>query len=173
MIELVDPRPPAPAAELEAAERRLAELGHPIPRSYREFLTAHDGGVPVKDRFSFEHEDRTLNEVVAEFLGVAPPRVPSATNLVRTVSILGERVPRGVLPIADDPFGNLICLDGRNGRDGPVLFWDHEYEGDPPDESNLYYVAPDLRTFLDGLRAREPRPPANKPKGLKRLFGRA
>lgn len=173
MIELVEPRPPVPAAELEAAERRLAELGHPIPPSYRAFLTEHDGGVPVKDRFSFEHEDRTMNEVVAEFLGLAPPSAPSAMNLIRTVSILGERVPLGVLPIADDPFGNLICLDGRDGRDGPVYFWDHEYEGEPPDEANLYEIAPDLPSFLSLLREepkRSKRPP--KPGRLQRLLGR-
>jgi hypothetical protein len=172
MIELVDPRPPVPAAELEAAERDLAELGHPIPPSYREFLTQQDGGTPVKDRFSFEHEDRTLNEVVEEFLGVGAKAAP-AMNLVRTARILGDRVPRGVLAIADDAFGNHICLDGRDGRDGPVYFWDHEYEGDPPDQANLYEIAPDLETFLSLLHEKpagaEPAPRRGR---LQRLLGR-
>ena len=62
-----------------------------------------------------------------------------------------DRVPPGVTVIADDPGGNHICLDGRDGGDGPVLFWDHDYESDPPDEANLYVIAPDLETFLDRL----------------------
>jgi cell wall assembly regulator SMI1 len=172
MIELVEPCPPVQPAELEAAALRLAELGHPIPPSYREFLTQHDGGVPVKDRFSFEHEDRTMNEVVEEFLGVAPPASPHGMNLVRTVRIR-ERFPKGVLPIADDPFGNHICLDGRDGRDGPVYFWDHEYEGDEPDDANLYEIAPDLPTFLNMLHERAPRAaPARRRGRLQRLLGR-
>jgi hypothetical protein len=171
MIELVEPRAPVPSAELEAAERRLADLGHPIPPSYREFLTQHDGGRPVNYCFSFEHEDRTLEEVVKKFFGVAPPASRGATNLVSTVEILMDRVPYGVLPIACDPFGNLICLDGRDGRDGPVYFWDHEYEGEPPDEANLYEIAPDLQTFLDSLyEDPDPPNPARKRGQLQRLL---
>jgi cell wall assembly regulator SMI1 len=171
MIELRDERPPVAAADLEAAERRLAELGHPIPPSYRQFLTEHDGGRPVRCCFSFQHEDRTLEEVVEEFLGVAPPASPQGMNLVRTVRIR-ERFPKGVLPIADDPFGNHICLDGRDGRDGPVYFWDHEYEGDTPDDANLYEIAPDLQTFLDSLYE-DADPPVPRMRGrLRRLLNR-
>ena len=169
MIELLEPRPPVPPADLEAAERHLAELGHTIPPSYRRFLTEQDGGRPVKDCFSFEQDNEPQEDLVAEFLGVARPEVPTATNLVRTVGILGDRVPAGVLPIADDPCGNLICLDGRDGRDGPVYFWDHEYEGDPPDEANLYLIAPDLPTFLDSLYE-DPDPP--RPRRKRWWFGR-
>ena len=105
------------------------------------------------------------------FLGVAP--TDSLTgNLVGNARLLGERIPAGVLPIADDPFGNLVCIDAREGRDGPVLFWDHEYEGDPPDEANLYEVAPDLQSFLDGLTERPPSPDPAPRSGLRRRFGR-
>jgi hypothetical protein len=173
MIDLVDPSPPVPPAELDAAERRLAELGHPIPASYRAFLTEQDGGRPVRDRFSFEQDNQPQRDAVKAFLGVRPPASPRATNLVRTARILGDRVPYGVLPIAKDHVGNLICLDGRDGRDGPVYFWDHEYEGEPPDEANLYEIAPDLPTFLDMLREKPARPtPARRRGRLQRLLSR-
>jgi hypothetical protein len=173
MIELVDPRPPVSAAELEAAEQRLADLGHPIPPSYRTFLTEQDGGRPIRDVFSFEQDNRRQEDAVKKFLGVAPPAAPGATNLVITVEILMDRVPYGVLPIAKDHVGNLICLDGRDGRDGPVYFWDHEYEGDPPDEANLYEIAPDLQTFLSSLyEDPDPPNPARKRGRLQRLLGR-
>ena len=51
------------------------------------------------------------------------------------------------------------CASTADGGDGPVLFWDHEYEGDPADEANLYVVAPNFRTFLDGLDEPAERPP--------------
>ncbi len=36
------------------------------------------------------------------------------------------RLPRGVLPIADDPGGNQFCLDVAGAFPGTVWFWDHE-----------------------------------------------
>jgi cell wall assembly regulator SMI1 len=169
MIELHNQRPPVGPADLEQAARALADLGHRIPPSYRGFLADQDGGEPVREEFSFEHGSRTETSSVQVFLGVAESPDGDLVSKART---LADRVPPGVLPIADDPLGNHICIDTRDGRDGPVLFWDHEYEGDPPDEANLYPIAPDLPTFLDRLREPEPLPAARKPKGLKRLFGR-
>jgi SMI1-KNR4 cell-wall len=171
MMEFSDKPPRVSAQALAAAEAKLAELGQHIPPSYKAFLAEQDGGRPVRDIFAFEQDNRPQESDVKRFLGLAPVLAPGR-NLVDTAQALWTRVPEGVLPIARDSFGNLVCLDGRNGRDGPVLFWDHELEGDPPDESNLYFIAPDLQTFLDGLYESEPLPPLTKPKGLRRLFGR-
>jgi hypothetical protein len=173
MIEFTDERPPVSEEALAAAEQRLAEVGQRIPPSYRAFLANSDGGRPVKNRFSFQQEDRDEGDTVKVFLGIAPVP-PPASNLIDTAASLWERVPAGVLPIARDPFGNLICLDGRDGRDGPVLFWDHEYEGeDEPDEANLYEIAPDLQTFLDSLTEKPDPPPApHLAQGWRRIFGR-
>ena len=40
-------------------------------------------------------------------------------------SLLDDTEDKDLLPIADDPFGNLICykFTGENGR---IVFWDHE-----------------------------------------------
>jgi cell wall assembly regulator SMI1 len=170
MIELREPPAPATAAELAEADRRLAEFGHAIPPAYRAFLEEHDGGEPVRDRFTYVQDNQPKPGTLDEFLGVAPVE-PPLVNLVVMVGILGERMLPGVVPIALDPGGNLVCIDTRDRSDGPVVFWDHEYEGDPPDAANLYPIAPDFPTFLASLREPEPLPP-RKPRGLKRLFGR-
>jgi cell wall assembly regulator SMI1 len=170
VIELREPAPPAKEAHIAAAEGALAELGHSIPPSYRAFLAEHDGGTPVRSVFTFEQDNQPRRSVVDGFLGVAPVE-PPLSNLADTAQSLGERLLPGVVPIADDPFGNLVCIDCREQADGPVVFWDHEYEGDPPDAANLYPIAPDLASFLASLREPEPLPPP-KPRGLKRLFGR-
>ena len=169
MIDLREPKPPAPAEQLEAAERRLGELGHRIPPSYRAFLAEQDGGRPVRRRFGLEGAEAGTGSRVTQFLGVGPVEPPNG-NIVDTVELLGDRMLPGVLPIADDPFGNHVCLDTRDGRDGPVLFWDHEREAEPPDESNLSVVAPDLRTFLDGLEEPPP-PPEPERRGWRKLLG--
>jgi hypothetical protein len=171
-IEIRDDRPPVPAEALAAAEARLAELGHPIPPSYKAFLADQDGGKPVRGVFSFRQYDREDSDRVRLFYGIAES--PNG-DLVAQAEMMAGRLPQGVLPIAGDSFGNVVVLDGRDGSDGPILFWDHERETDLPDESDLFWVAPDLSTFLDQLEAPPEEPPAEpEPErtGWRRLFGR-
>ena len=172
-IGIRDERPPVPADRLEEAATAVAELGHPIPPSYRAFLTEQDGGKPVRDSFAFREGERQQEDMVRVFFGIAES--PNG-DLVETVEAYAGRIPRGTLPIAEDHLGNLLLLDGRDGADGPVWFWDHELEpeGDEPEDVNLSFVAADLAGFLEQLTEdTEPEPePAEQPKGWRRLFSR-
>jgi hypothetical protein len=169
-MELADHRPPAPLRDLVAAEQRLERMGWRIPPSYREFLAHQDGGEPVVSEFAFTQHGRDQESLVRTFLGVTPSH---NGDIVETLELLGDRMLAGVLPIGDDPMGNLICLDGRDGRDGPVLFWDHERETEPPSDANLFELAPDLESFLESLTPPEELPaPPPQPSRLRRLFAR-
>jgi cell wall assembly regulator SMI1 len=171
-IAIRDDRPPVSPEALAAAEERLAELGHHIPPSYKAFLAEQDGGKPVRNSFSFRQHDRDQDDLVRLFYGIAES--PNG-DLVERTETAGPSLPPGVLPIATDAFGNLVVIDGRNGGDGPVLFWDHEFETDPPDESNLFWVAPDLETFLANLTEDTdpaPSPQVERSKGWRRIFDR-
>jgi hypothetical protein len=178
MIEFEEHRPPAPPEALADTERRLAARGHRIPPSYRAFLAEQDGGRPVKDTFYFEQRDRRQSSGVSTFLGAQPrPGGSLTSDLAGVVELVGD-IPPGILPIADDEVGNYVCIDTRDGRDGPVLFWDHEegFDDDEVDFSNLYEIAPDLQTFLDGLTEPEPLPVepvvVSTAKGWRKLFSR-
>ena len=157
------------AEALAEAEARLAEIGTRIPPSYRAFLAEQDGGEPVRSVFSFQQHDREQNDLVRLFFGIAES--PNG-DLVSEADIARDRLPADVLPIATDNFGNLVVLDGRDGGDGPVLFWDHEFQSDPPSEDDLFWVAPDLKTFLAELEEDTDDVPAEEPKGWRRIFGR-
>ena len=159
-IEIRDDRPPVSAEALAEAEARLAQLGHHIPPSYKAFLAEQDGGEPVRDLFRFRERDRDQSDTVRLFFGIAES--PNG-DLVEVAGLTD--VPGGLLPIAADAFDNFVLLDGRDGRDGPVLFWDHEVG-----EEEMHWLAPDLQTFLDGLEVDTYEPPPTK-KGLRRLFG--
>ena len=169
MIELREPVPPALPEDLAEAERRLAELGHELPPSYREFLLEHDGGEPVRERFSFDDDGAASGSLIGEFLSARPAASPRL-DLVKAAGLLNERIPRGVVPIAIDQGGNFVCVDTRGGADGPVLLWDHEREAEPADESNLTWLAPDLAAFLDGLEEPPP-PPEPERRGWRKLLG--
>lgn len=64
------------------------------------------------------------------------------------------RIPPNLLPIAHDPFGNLICLSVAGQDRGKVYFWDHEVEvreGEIPSYRNVSFIADNFESFLDGL----------------------
>jgi len=126
------------------------------PSSYRGFLSGHDGGYqPYERHFSYRDEDGRHAVVINHFLGVAPVPEPGM-NLVDAAG--AGRTSPGVLPIASDAYGNHVCLDGREGRDGPVLFWGHR------GESGLYPVACDLWRFINGLTKQPELPfPSSRP----------
>jgi hypothetical protein len=168
-IEIRDERPPVSRERLAEAEARLAGIGTRIPPSYRAFLAEQDGGKPVRSAFSFRQHDREQHDLVRLFFGIAES--PNG-DLVSEADTARDRLPADVLPIATDNFGNLVVLDGRDGRDGPVLFWDHEFQSDPPSEDDLVWVAPDLETFLAELREDGDDEPAEAPTGWRRIFGR-
>jgi SMI1 / KNR4 family (SUKH-1) len=169
-VTFEDDRPPAPLTELVALERALADRGWTLPPSYKAFLARRDGGRPTGPRvFRFQEGDGESKSSVAHFLGV---RSSPDGDLLLQVKSIGDALPKGVLPIATDSSGNAICIDARDGRDGPVLFWDHEESSDEPDEANLYGIAPTFEAFLDGLEDFEPLPEPAAPSGWRRLFGR-
>jgi hypothetical protein len=170
-IAIRDDRPPVSTETLAEAEARLAELGMRIPPSYKAFLAEQDGGKPVRNAFSFQQHEQQQDDLIRLFYGIAAS--PNG-DLVARAATARDSLPAGVLPIAADSFGNLVLLDGRNDGDGPVLFWDHEFESDPPDEDDLFWVAPDLATFLADLTEDPDSAPVEpEPKtGWRRLFGR-
>src|SRR3954451_16001941 len=142
-------RPPVSAERLAAAERKLAELVRSIPPSYRELLADQDGGRPVLDCYDFERDGEQWSSRVKVFLGVGPD--PDG-SLVKTAGLIMD-LPEGVLAIAPDDTGNLLCMRD----DGSLVWWFHE-------EEDLSDVAPDLQTFLDALHE-EPAPPPQPQRG--------
>jgi cell wall assembly regulator SMI1 len=111
-----------------------------------------------------------------------PAPLSELVTLERALAELGWTLPPsykaflarhdgGRRSMATDSYGNVICIDAR---DGPVLFWDHEEIPDQPDDSNLYEIAPTFDSFLDGLEDFEPlpEPQPKQPSAWRRLFGR-
>jgi hypothetical protein len=128
-----------PIAE-SALARFESTLEIALPAAYRRFLLTSNGGRPRIDAFRAEDGGEETLDV---FFGLAPG---AKDDLVAMLQRYGERVPAGLLPIARDPFGNLILLDVE---DGVVLFWDHELEptGEEP-QQNVRRIAPDFGSWL-------------------------
>jgi cell wall assembly regulator SMI1 len=137
-------------------DRVEEQLGASLPDSYRAFLLKFNGGRP--DHYHFDVRGwRHQTSLVNDFNGIVPGEY---NDLVEHAEVLEDRVPSGFIPIADDPGGNAILLSLEGPTRGTVYFWDHEEEPDDPGEAlddypNIYRLADDFETFLEGLKQRD------------------
>jgi hypothetical protein len=97
-----------------------------LPLEYRDFLVRSNGGKPnAKVRLVELSSGRPLTSIRYFF----------ALSTVNYFSLEWHydsyrgRIPSGLLPIAVDSGGNLICLALSGEAAGAVYFWDHESEG--------------------------------------------
>jgi cell wall assembly regulator SMI1 len=129
------------------------QLGRSLPGDYREFMLRYNGGRPKPPMFRFAlRNGRQDNSCVHWFLSIHDGEY---SNLERTIRSLQGRIPPDTLPIADDPFGNVVLLGLHSDRRGKVYFWDHENEPKrQPDWSNVALVAETFDGFMRALEAK-------------------
>ena len=145
-IENANPFGTLSAERLAAFER---ELGGKLPASYRAFLLAYNGGKPIPCHFLISEAEGTdlLDNVYGLHDGPAYARLDAAWEVYK------GRIPAALLPIADDPFGNVICLGRFGAYAGKVYFWDHELELDRRSPfGNVTLIANTFTDFLAALR---------------------
>lgn len=142
----------SPLVEEDIAEVEQ-QLGVIFPPDYRAFLLAHNGGYPDPNVFPISGLQSDDHGILEWFFCI---QAGDYNDLIRNTSTFRGRVPPNLIPIASDPGGNLICLS-VTGRDvGTVYYWDHEEEvdeGEPPDYTNVYFIADSFSTLLDSLKA--------------------
>jgi hypothetical protein len=124
-------------------------IGCDLPLSYRTFLLECNGGRPLPSHFSFTtREERKKDGSVHYFFSVHTGRTG---NLEKKALLRGERIPNDFLPIAADPFGNLILIGINRWNFGKIYFWDHELEAVPPSIKNISKIADSFELFIDAL----------------------
>jgi cell wall assembly regulator SMI1 len=138
----------------ERVAQAEATMGVVFPADYREFMLAHNGGKPSRRAFVYAEETGPYTDgAVRKFY---PIDSSDKLGLEATHhTFLGydpPRMPRDVFPIADDSFGNQICICFSGPKCGYVYFWDHEHEAeDEPTYDNMHLVAKSFSEFLDKL----------------------
>jgi len=142
---------PVDEEELLGVERRT---GVTIPPEYREFILSHNGGSPVPaDFLIYDRDGKVVDEdTVQGFYGVKTG--VTYNDIERTYGMFLGRMPSTLLPIAEDPGGNQICICVSGEDIGKMFFWDHEKEveeGETPTYDNVSFLANSLHEFLDAL----------------------
>ena len=148
--------PPAPEGKVVRLE---AELGAGLPEDYRQFLLECNGGY-VGGALWFK--GRAAEAGVHHIGGFRKESHFSLEARRKVYQGAKPRIPRELLWIMDDPFGNAICLGVNSPYHGRVFFWDHEEEPDPEEWDGSVETAENLRlladSFTDFVAGLEPLP---------------
>jgi len=153
----------AAPAPLHAVLQLERDLGASLPADYRQFLIDCNGG-HVGGRLWFQGPTPSGEPADAGVHHVGGFREESYFSLTSARECYEGRIPKDLLWIMDDPFGNAICLGVSGNHRGKVYFWDHESEPDPDEwdgrvetAGNVQLLADSFAAFVGGLR-----PPANE-----------
>ena len=156
MVAFLDTLPPATVAELNELEQYA---GLTFPELYRQHLLLYNGGKCEPNVFHFIENGNSTSSMVDSFLPTRQEGWGSLRDYIETYKIDEKRLPSFIIPIADDPGGNLICISCEQGDLGSIYFWDHETEVDYTVEedsvrTNLYRISNSLHEFLTSLVGR-------------------
>ncbi len=119
-----------------------------IPQDYKKFVA--DGAIGAYKCKSLDFvgiDDEENSTGFRNLLAVDESSGESVQNKYRYMTA-GERIPKRVVPIAEDIGGNMVCMDVGPDRNGAIYFWDHEFELDDDLEENLALIAPNFSAFL-------------------------
>lgn len=140
----------SPAVDRAAIEAVATRLKLPFPDEYVAFLLAHNGGRVSPREFPITGCRRSAGGMVGVFFNVG---TGDSVDLAGEYRTFRRRIPPGLLPIASDPGGNLICLACSGERAGQVLFWEQAFEantdeGEKVGWGNVFLIAASLADFF-------------------------
>lgn len=117
-----------------------------LPDSYRRFLLAYNGGVPVPEIVDIDGMSGSPSDVQV-FFGL--DRGAESSNLAWNNQVFPSLLlEHGLLPIACDSGGNLFCLAVSGMEEGKVFYCAMDTE-----DTSIYLVAPDFAQFLQKFRS--------------------
>ena len=140
MIEKMDEQG-APLSD-EEITRAAWRLKVQFPDEYRAFLKRYNGGRPTPDGFPYGTDTSTLQ--IFYTIDDGPANLFDEVASIRA----NTPIPPEYLPIAQDDFGNPICLMVKGADKGRVYFWDLDAYGANDDESVIVELASSLDAFL-------------------------
>lgn len=157
MVKFTATKEPTSIHQIEEVERLT---GLSFPSQYKTHLLKFNRGKCHPNIFSFIENGRITHSRVHWFLAIHDDEYDNLKDYIETYKIEEKRLPHHILPIADDPFGNLICISCGSSDYGVIYFWDHENEvdyeiADDNDYSNLYRIADNFDVFLENLKEDE------------------
>ncbi|MGG2134686.1 SMI1/KNR4 family protein [Bacillus sp. S2(2024)] len=151
--------------DAEVSETKIKEiglqLGFQLPQDYIDCVKINGGASVLPEEFNVGNVERCFGSLFSF-------DEESSEYIVKKYEIYNLTLPQKVFPIANDPAGNLICLDYKNNTENPiVIFWEHENAGEKEmlmrqeglteaqveelARENVFYIADTFTDFLSKL----------------------
>lgn len=102
----------------ESIKEIEAELKITFPKDFIINIKQYDGGYPIPNKITVEGQDEVLNNLVS--FGAE-----DASFILDIISEVENFNDSNLVPIAEDPFGNLFCYSFVEGT-CEIVFWEHE-----------------------------------------------
>lgn len=90
-----------------------------FPKDYVETVIENDGAYPIPNRFNINGSEEVFNNLLSFDEN-------DSSYIVDVFNDVKDRLLDRIIPIAEDPFGNLICFDYRTNNKPSIVFWEHE-----------------------------------------------
>lgn len=125
-----------------------AFLNSKLPVQYRSHLIRFNGDRPTKNIFNIEKKgESVLNRLFSLVSKRMEETLPYQINQYR------NRIPSEMIPIGNDPGGNLILLALRGPKRGTIFFWEHDFESEEDSQSNYDNITEISNNFSDFMQA--------------------
>jgi hypothetical protein len=136
---------------LESVENVKNTYGKILPSNYLSLQLKY-GKLLLSETVSKYLDTREI-DYLGEYISVF--RIHTLENkgesVLHNLNRYLEDLPSGVIPIGDDEFGNLVCLDLTDENYGKIYYWQHDADEDEP----LLLVANSFDDFIMGLEKYE------------------
>ena len=138
-------------SEIETLENRYNIRLH---RDHKRLLLLCNGGQTDKCLSHFKNNGTIKRCILNWLLSISDDEYDNLERYIKTFKINQKRLPDNLIPIANDPGGNLFCISTHGDDEGKIYFWEHEFEVEDdqkPNYSNVFFVANNLENFIDNL----------------------
>ena len=137
-----------PLSEDELRETE-SKLGVTFPPDFRDTALKHNGGVPNRTSFTYQHPrtGKSREDSFAHLLSLRPQDEENVFEVMGSLAV-DDQLPSGVIPIGGNGGGNFIGLDYRSGKQPSVILWLHEENA----EESVTQIARNFDELLQNLR---------------------
>jgi hypothetical protein len=122
-------------------------FGINLPNDFIECIKENNAGHPIPNVYYIGVRGEVFNNLLTFDL-------ESKYSIINTFNRIKTRLVDKVYPFAEDPFGNCICFDYRNGDKPIIVFWEHE-TASVDKESAIKKVCDSFSELIDMLEENE------------------
>jgi hypothetical protein len=143
-----------PPSEDSLSRFEREHIGAPLPDEYRDFLKTYNGCqfttvISYRSRESLYREKSTTEGIVGSFYGLFEDG--RSHDILYALDCFKQDLPKGCIPIAENIFGDQVCIATLGAQRGEIHFWGHDLDASAGTMANLPLIARSLDDFVNSF----------------------